>query len=301
MPCGAGHARSTGDGLAEYGASHNGVYSTISKLGSGVVRHGLAMPLFGALADLVAFGDIAEAADEAGLDGMFVWDHVLSPVEGQWPIADPWVALAVAATRSQRIKIGPMVTPLPCRRLINVSQATMSLDQLSGGRVILGLGLGSDGARELSAFGEPDDRAERAAKLTEGAELLTRLWSGKRVQHHTETWVVDDVQVHRLDGQRRRIPIWFGCAHGSLAPARRAAHYDGIYPIDTDVEGFKRIVEVVFQQRGSLEGFDLACSAHPSIDTAPFIEAGATWLLHAFWPGNTPDQVLRFISRSTQQ
>ena len=63
-----------------------------------------------------------------------------------------------------------MVTPLPRRRLINVSQATLSLDQLSGGRVILGLGLGSDRARELSAFGEPDDQAARAAKLTEGAE-----------------------------------------------------------------------------------------------------------------------------------
>ena len=113
---------------------------------------GLTMPLFGALADLVAFGDIAEAADEAGLDGVFVWDHVLSPVEGNWPIADPWVALAVAATRSRRIRIGPMVTPLARRRLINVAQATLSLDQLSAGRVILGLGLGSDRARELSAF-----------------------------------------------------------------------------------------------------------------------------------------------------
>ncbi|MCY3890780.1 MAG: LLM class flavin-dependent oxidoreductase [bacterium] len=91
------------------------------------------MPLFGALADLVAFGDIAEAADEAGLDGVFVWDHVLSPVEGQWAIADPWIALAAAATRSRQIRIGPMVTPLPRRRLINVSQATQSLDQLSGG------------------------------------------------------------------------------------------------------------------------------------------------------------------------
>ena len=118
------------------------------------------MPSFGALADLVAFGDIAEAADEAGVDGVFVWDHVLSPVEGQWPIADPWVALAVAATRSRRIRIGPMVTPLARRRLINVSQATLSLDQLSAGRVILRLNLGvsKDGVRSAAPpldVGEP--------------------------------------------------------------------------------------------------------------------------------------------------
>ena len=162
------------------------------------------MPLFGALADLVAFGDIAEAADEAGLDGVFVWDHVLSPVEGNWPIADPWVALAVAATRSRRIRIGPMVTPLARRRLINVSQATLSLDQLSAARVILGLGLGSDRARELSAFGEPDDPAERAAKLTEGAELLGRLWSQERVQHRTGAWVVDE-RGHAIRRGRRNL------------------------------------------------------------------------------------------------
>ena len=120
------------------------------------------------------------------------------------------------------------------------------------------------------------------------------------MQHRTGAWVVNDMQVHRLDGGCRRIHIWFGCAHGSLALARRAAHYDGIYPSDTDVEGFKRIVDAVFEQRGSLEGFDFACSAHPSIDTAPFADAGATWLLHAFWPGNTPVQVLRFIARFAQ-
>ena len=78
----------------------------------------MTMPLFGALADLVAFGDIAEAADEAGLDGVFVWDHVLSPVEGQWPIADPWIALAAAATRSRRIKIGPMENRAQWHRVI---------------------------------------------------------------------------------------------------------------------------------------------------------------------------------------
>ena len=113
-----------------------------------------------------------------------------------------------------------MVTPLARRRLINVSQATLSLDQLSGGRVILGLGLGSDRARELSAFGEPVDQAERAAKLTEGAELLVRLWTEERVQHRTDAWVVDDVQVHRLDGRALTARGQFGaqaqvgCARG---------------------------------------------------------------------------------------
>jgi alkanesulfonate monooxygenase SsuD/methylene tetrahydromethanopterin reductase-like flavin-dependent oxidoreductase (luciferase family) len=259
------------------------------------VRHGLTLPLFGSFADLSAVVDIAEAADDALLDGIFFWDHVLSPVDGDWAIADPWVALSAVAARTSRISLGPMVTPLARRRLATLVRTTMSLDQLSSGRLILGLGLGGDRARELSAFGEPDDRAARAAKLTEGAVLLRDLWAGERVEHHSQAWVVDNVRLEPVEGQRRRIPIWFASTNGALAPARRAARYEGLYPIDIDVEGFKRLVAAVHDERGSIDGFEFAVPCHPRVDAQPYVDAGATWLLHAFWPGNTPDQVIRFI------
>lgn len=261
------------------------------------MRHGLTLPLFGSFADLSAIVDIGEAADDARLDGIFFWDHVLSPVTGDWAIADPWVALSAVAARTSRIALGPMVTPIARRRLATLVRATMSLDQLSSGRLILGLGLGGDRARELSAFGEPDDRSARAAKLTEGADLLRRLWAGERVQHHSEAWVVDDVQLKAVEGQRSRIPIWLASTSGALAPARRAASYEGLYAIDVDVDGFKRLVATIHDARGSIDGFDFAVPCHPRIDAQPYVDAGATWLLHAFWPGNTPDQVIRFIDR----
>jgi alkanesulfonate monooxygenase SsuD/methylene tetrahydromethanopterin reductase-like flavin-dependent oxidoreductase (luciferase family) len=221
-------------------------------------------------------------------------------VDGTWAIADPWVALSAVATRTARIALGPMVTPIARRRLSTLVRSTMTLDQLSDGRLILGLGLGGDRARELSAFGEPDDRTLRAAKRTEGAELLCRLWAGDRVTHRSDAWVVDGVQVEPVPGQRRRIPIWFGSTDGSVAPARRAASYDGLYPIDASVDAFEQMVEVVHEERGSVEGFDFAVPCHPTIDPEPYVAAGATWLMHSFWPGNSPDQVLRFIGRQAR-
>ena len=105
------------------------------------------MPPFGELADPHAIVDIAIAAEESGWDGLFVWDHVLSPIGGQWEIADPWVALAAAASNTSRISLGPMVTPLPRRRVLKLARETLTLDRLSRGRLTLGLGTGDDRGR----------------------------------------------------------------------------------------------------------------------------------------------------------
>ena len=82
-------------------------------------------------------------------------------------------------------------------------------------------------------------------------------------------------------------------AFGDIAGAADEAELDGVF--------VKRIVDAVVEERGSLDGFDFACTAYPSIGTAPFVEAEATWLPHASWPGNTSDQVLRFISWFNQR
>jgi alkanesulfonate monooxygenase SsuD/methylene tetrahydromethanopterin reductase-like flavin-dependent oxidoreductase (luciferase family) len=260
------------------------------------VRHAINLPFFGPLADPGAAIEIAIAAEESGFDGLFAWDHVLSPVPGSWDIADPWVLLGGVAARTSRLRLGTMVTPLPRRRIAKLARETVTLDRLSGGRLTLGLGAGGDGGRELSAFGEPDDPRLRGEILDEGAELLVRLWRGDEV-HHRGRLVVDGVTMTPPPFDGARIPIWIGCHRFRPRTATRAARYEGIFPLDADDADIEQIQEVVTQTRGSLDDFDLALAVHPKVDLDHVERLGATWAMHSFWPGHRPDQILRFVAR----
>jgi alkanesulfonate monooxygenase SsuD/methylene tetrahydromethanopterin reductase-like flavin-dependent oxidoreductase (luciferase family) len=262
------------------------------------MRHAIHVPLFGALADPHAFADIARAAEQAGWDGLFVWDHILSPVAGEWEIADPWIALAGAAMVTDRIRLGPMVTPLPRRRVIKLARETVTLDRLSAGRLILGLGTGRDiAAREYSAFGDIGDPRQLGRVLDEGVAVLTALWAGETVTHHGAV-IVDDVRVVPGPVQRPRIPLWFGTNRATGRPIERAARYDGIFPLGMGVAGVARIAATIERIRGSREGFDIAVAARPDQDLDDLRAAGATWAVHEFWPGDRPEQVLQLIERA---
>ena len=107
------------------------------------MRSGLWLPLFEELADPGAVARLAAEAEERGWHGVFVWDHVRwrEPIR---EVADPWITLTAIATATERVMLGPMVTPLARRRPAKVARETATLDRLSGGRLILGIGLGSD-------------------------------------------------------------------------------------------------------------------------------------------------------------
>src|SRR4029078_4968620 len=117
------------------------------------MRWGLSISLSGDLADPRLISDVAVAAEHAGWDGVFVWDHLWNRT--LVPFADPWITLAAIAVATERVRLGALVTPTPRRRTQLVAAQATTLDRLSGGRVILGLGLGHDGYGEYSAFGEP--------------------------------------------------------------------------------------------------------------------------------------------------
>lgn len=260
------------------------------------VRHAIYLTLFGALSDPRIIMDIAKAADKRGFDGLFVWDHVLSPVPGEWDLADPWIALAAAATVTRRLRLGTMVTPLPRRRVIKLARETVTLDRLSGGRLILGLGLGGDRGREFSAFGEPTGTRQRVRVLEQCTAVLTDLWAGKMVRHIGDV-TADKVRATPGPVQQPRIPIWFGTERCEGPPIARAARYDGVFPLDAKPEGIKRICDQVTNLRGNLDGFDIAVVSERGTELGPLRDAGATWAMHAFWPGHRPDQILRFVDR----
>jgi len=244
------------------------------------VRYGLFLPPFGGLAEPSALVAVAGAAERAGWDGVFLWDHVMyrPPADAA---ADPWIALAAIAAATGRVRIGAMVTPLARRRPQIVARQAVTLDRLSGGRVVLGAGLGLDtSGRELSAFGEELDDRRRAAMLDEALGLVAALCSGERVVHRGEHYTADGVRFQPAPVQSPRIPVWIAGRYPNRPPMRRAARWDGMFVIDVDEPA--RLADLaghLATLRGGLEGFDLVVMRPPGGDPGPWAAAGATWWL----------------------
>lgn len=242
-------------------------------------RFGLDFPPFGALADPRAQVEVAVAAEEGGWDGVFLWDHVMyrSPaVEA----ADPWVGLGAMAAATDRVALGPMVTPLARRRPQIVARQATAIDQLSGGRFVLGVGLGLDSSgRELSAFGEEGDDRARARMLDESMQIINGLWSGETVSHRSAHYTVDEVTFLPRPVQRPRPPIWVAGRWPYRRPLERAARWDGYFPIDITAPQLAEVVETIVELRGDLDGFDVIAQVPYGDDPQPCIDVGATWIL----------------------
>lgn len=194
------------------------------------VRRGIAIPNFAEdPAELIQLG---VAAEEAGFDGYFLWDHIVFTDTGDGPpIADPWMVLAAVATRTSRIKLGTMITPVPRRRPWQLARQTATLDVLSGGRVILGVGLGSPAYGDFGIFHEPSGDRIRAEQLDEGLAVLEGLWTGERFSFAGQHFNVDPVRFTPRPVQRPRIPVWVGGVLPATRPVQRAARWDGMVPI----------------------------------------------------------------------
>ncbi len=249
------------------------------------LRSALWLPLFGDLADPVVVARLAAEAEEAGWHGIFVWDHLRwqAPVR---QVADPWITLAAVAAATERLRLGPMVTPLARRRPAKVARETVTLDWLSGGRLTLGVGLGSDRfGGELSATGEQLDGRRRSQMLDEALQILTGAWSGQSVHHHGEHYTVDGIQFLPRP-VRQRVPVWVAGFPGNLGPVRRAARHDGFFPVNVEHPGqLAEIAAAIAGLRQHTTGpYDIAIALPPGTDLAPYAEAGATWWLAEFQP-----------------
>jgi alkanesulfonate monooxygenase SsuD/methylene tetrahydromethanopterin reductase-like flavin-dependent oxidoreductase (luciferase family) len=259
------------------------------------MKHALYLPPFGELADPRVVVELAVAAEERGWDGVFLWDHILRPAPEPAEIGDVWVTLTAVAMATASIRIGPMVTPLVRRRPQKVARETVTLDHLCQGRLIMGVGLGVDTSGELSLFGEITDATTRGDVLDEGLEVLTTLWTGEIVRHSGRYFTADGVRFLPTPVQRPRIPVWVAARGGSNRPVRRAARFDGLFPIEVDAVELERMVEVVRTERGGLDGFDVAVLAHPDADLDQLSAVGATWAMWPFLPGEPASTIRDMI------
>jgi len=248
------------------------------------MKFALNLPNFGAYADVETLAELAATAESAGWDGFFLWDHVLTDHDDA-PFVDPWVALAAIALSTARVKIGTLVTPLPRRRPWQVARETVSVDRLSQGRLIFGTGIGGDGWREYSAFGEDPDARRHGAMLDEALDVLTGLWSGESFSYAGEHYTIRDARFLPPPVQSPRIPVWLAGFWPNTRPFRRAAQWDGIFPIGKhaplEPDDVRAITAYMADYRSGDGVMDIAVSAPGAVrDRASldaYAAAGVTW------------------------
>ena len=236
-------------------------------------RRGIYVAPFDELSEPGLVAELAGRAERAGWDGFFVWDHLIyrAPVEA---VADPWVTLAAVATATRRLALGPLITPLPRRRPHKLARETVTLDRLSGGRLVLGVGIGSDRSGEFDRerFGEEDDPRTRGRLLDDGLERLQAYWDGEFAPPPVD-----------------RIPVWVAATWPNRRPLRRAARFDGLFPVDLPgPEALAELGAEVRALRPSGGPFDLVVDIPAGTDPAPWEAAGATWCLTGF--GSQPSR-----------
>jgi alkanesulfonate monooxygenase SsuD/methylene tetrahydromethanopterin reductase-like flavin-dependent oxidoreductase (luciferase family) len=240
------------------------------------MKRGIFIAPFDELSEPGVVADLAARAEQRGWDGFFLWDHVAyrAPVTA---LADPWITMAAIAMRTERIVTGPLVTPLPRRRIHQLARETVTLDRLSGGRLVLGVGVGSERTGEFdpARFGEEGDMKARAKLLDDGLERLLAYWSG-------------EFEPRPLD----RIPVWVAARWPNRRPLRRAARHDGVFPID--LPGPEALEEVLAHLGTPGE---VVVTNPAGTDPAPWFDAGATWCLTGFGPQPTRREVERAIDQ----
>ncbi len=252
-------------------------------------------PLSGEYSEPRLLAELARDVENAGWDGCFVWDHLLAG-EGE-RVADSWITLAAMAAATGRIRLGPLVTPLFRRHPWRVAREAVTLDLLSGGRLVLGVGLGGDVFGEISTFHGPANDHTRAEMLDESLAIITGLWSGERFSFSGNHYQVTAAQFLPTPMQSPRIPIWVAGTWPRKAPFRRAARYDGAIPVAGDFSTavtpaqVTDLIAFVRRSRTSDAPFDVVHYGTTTGDheqdqriVAPYARAGVTWWVEAIAP-----------------
>lgn len=242
------------------------------------MQFGINIPPF---TDARTVVDMAVEAETAGWDGVFLWDHL------QWrpgelvDVHNPWVMLGAIARSTARVRLGTLVTPVSRRRPWQLAKELITLDHLSAGRAVLGVGLGETPEADFAAFGEPAGARERAVLLDEGLAVLDALLRGGRVQHHGAHHQVDSA-ISPRPIQQPRPPIWVAGVVPHQPPLRRSLRWDGIVPIGAEFLLPDQLAAYVGPHLRP--GWEVVAPSAPGVPAQEYADAGATWLIDSTWP-----------------
>jgi alkanesulfonate monooxygenase SsuD/methylene tetrahydromethanopterin reductase-like flavin-dependent oxidoreductase (luciferase family) len=286
------------------------------------MKYGLTLPNAGLGANPQVLADLSRDAENAGWDGVFVWDsfepeHGVAPHPGDPALAvthDPWIAMAAIAAATTRIRFGPMVTPITRRRPWKLAREAVSLDHLSGGRFTLAVGLGWTPEGGFSKVGEETDLRVRAERLDEGLAVLDGLWSGEPLVFSGRHFRVDGLRLQPPPLQQPRIPVWVVGGWKSRRSLERALRWDGVIPqrigstdplTPSEITSLAAYVDAHRTAPGHydivLEGLTTGRGTAEIDHVQKYAEAGVTWWLEGLWiyiyetPGR-PDPIRRQIN-----
>lgn len=252
------------------------------------MRYGFVIP--GGDVDVLV--EVAQEIEAAGWDGVFIADGVYG--------ADPWVSMAAMAVKTERVLIGPLLTPPSRRRPWTLASQVATLDRLTGGRAVLPVGLGANDTG-FDKVGEATDRKVKAQLLDESLEIMVRFWSGERFRYAGEHYRVDwDSDWLYTPVQRPRVPIWVVGAWPRERSMRRALRWDGVVPQKMGAGPFpdpltpddvRAVAAYVREHRESDAPFEIVVEGvsangdreRAAAEVGPFTEAGATWWIESMW------------------
>jgi alkanesulfonate monooxygenase SsuD/methylene tetrahydromethanopterin reductase-like flavin-dependent oxidoreductase (luciferase family) len=242
---------------------------------------------------------LARAADEAGWDGVFTFDgiHVGDDIE----IHDPFTLLGAFAVATSRVRLGAIIHPLARRKPWEVARQATTIDRLSGGRLVLPVGLGAIDDAGFGRVGDVTDRRIRAERLDESLEILTGLWRGEPFGYQGRHYRFEPMAFHPTPVQRPRVPIWVVGLWGSERSMRRVVRYDGYLPnlppdqgggpgAEVPARTVRAMRDWLDEQNGGhpidlvIEGETPAGDRAAATDRVSLLaEAGATWWIESDW------------------
>lgn len=244
---------------------------------------------------------LAHEADEHGWDGFFTWDALSIGDADGW---DPWALLAAAAVRTSRVRLGAMVFAPARHEPATLARQVQTVDHLSGGRLVLPVGLGVDDDMAYSRLGREVSLRERAERLDDALEVLDAAAGGGSVTVHGRRSEVNDVVLAPGTVQRPRVPVWVVGAWPSRRSLARAARWDGLVvqrlrsdaAVDAEaVQGSFEVIGELREAEGRTGPYEVVVTealpedaAAASDRAAELADCGATWWVHADWSEATP-------------
>lgn len=254
--------------------------------------------------------EMAVAAEEAGWDGFFTWDGISV---GEMDTFDPWALLGAVAVSTTRIRLGAMVFALARRHPWKVAREAITVDHLSGGRLVMPVGLGAaDDGGFSRVSGAPTERRTRAELLDDSLAILDLAWRGEPFSYAGTHHRVEDLVFRPRPVQRPRVPVWVVGAWPSTRSMNRALRWDGVLPQPMGGPGEPVTPQMVADIRALAAerredggaGFDVVVEgvlregdAVAAARLRELADAGATWWIESRWEGEEarPENLLAYI------